>query len=123
MMIEDKKRTLRGQAEEVEDHVRNLKKKENETTHLIQDIARLHQRQREVLNEILYYSKGTHAERSATIDLEDLEQEHHSVMRYFEEGQEELHTLRKSEQSKQEQLQEDLILLQRKEEEEQDAEN
>ena len=57
MMIEDKKRKLRWQADEVEDRVRDLKKKENEATHLIQDIARLHQRQREVLNEILYYSK------------------------------------------------------------------
>ena len=123
MMIEDKKRKLRWQADEVEDRVRDLKKKENETIHLIQDIARLHQRQREVLNEILYYSKGTHAERSATIDLEDLEQEQHSIMRHFEEGQEELHILSKSEQQKQEQLQEDLILLQRKEEEEKNAEN
>ncbi|MBO0472850.1 hypothetical protein JZO86_03910 [Enterococcus ureasiticus] len=75
------------------------------------------------MNEILYYSKGTHAERSATIDLEDLEQEHHSAMRHFEEGQEELHTLRKSEQTKQDQLEDDLLMLQRKEEEEQDAEN
>ncbi|ALR99967.1 hypothetical protein ATZ33_00785 [Enterococcus silesiacus] len=123
MMTEDKKRKLRWQADEVEDRVRDLKKKENETTHLIQDIVRLHQRQREVLNEILYYSKGTHAECSATIDLEDLEQEQHSIMRHFEEGQEELHILSQSEQSKQEQLQEDLILLQRKEKEEQDAEN
>lgn len=123
MMTEDKKRTLRWQAEEVEDYVRDLKKKENETTHLIQNIARLHQRQREVLNEILYYSKGTHAERSATIDLEDLEQEQYSVMRHFEEGQEELHTLRKSEQTKQDQIEDDLLMLQRKEEEEQDAED
>lgn len=44
-------------------------------------------------------------------------------MRHFEVGQEELHILSKSEQRKQEQLQEDLILLQRKEVEEQDAEN
>ncbi|MBO0447670.1 hypothetical protein JZO78_15165 [Enterococcus ureilyticus] len=119
----DKKKKLQWQAEEVEDHVRDLKKKENEAMYLVQDIARLHQRQREVLNEILYYSKGTHAERSATIELEDLEQEQHSIMRHFEEGQEELHVLSKSEQRKQEQLQEDLLLLQRKEKEEQDAEN
>lgn len=80
-MTEDKKRKLRWQAEEAEDRVRNLKKKENETTYLVQDIVRLHQRQRKVLNEILHYSKATHAERSATINLENLEQEHHSVMR------------------------------------------
>ncbi|WP_086313792.1 hypothetical protein A5821_001332 [Enterococcus sp. 7F3_DIV0205] len=122
-MTEDKTRKLRWQAEEVEDRVRDLKKKETETTHLVQDIARLHQRQREVLNEILYYSKGTHAERSATIDLEDLEQEQHSVMHHFEEGQEALHILRKSEQTKQDQLEDDLLMLQRKEEEEKDAEN
>lgn len=122
-MTEDKTRKLRWQAEEVEDRVRDLKKKETETTHLVQDIARLQRRQREVLNEILYYSKGTHAERSATIDLEDLEQEQHSVMRHFEEGQEALHILRKSEQTKQDQLEDDLLMLQRKEEEEKDAEN
>ncbi|WYJ88080.1 hypothetical protein A5866_003208 [Enterococcus sp. 12C11_DIV0727] len=35
MMIEDKRRKLRWQADETEDRVRDLKEKENETTHLI----------------------------------------------------------------------------------------
>lgn len=70
----------------------------------------------------MYYSKATHAEHSATINLENLEQEHHSVMRHFEDGQEALHTLRKSEQTKQDQIEGDLLMLQRKEKEGQDAE-
>lgn len=122
-MTEEKKRKLQQQADEVEDGVRDLKKKENEATHLVQDIARLHLRQKEVLNEILHYSKGTHSERIVTIEIEDLEQEQHSVMRHFEEGQEELHILEKAEQSKQDQLQENLLILQRKEKEEKDAKN
>ncbi|MDA9471322.1 hypothetical protein [Enterococcus sp. 5H] len=115
---------LQVKIEEYEDRKIELKKKDTESDFLINNLQRVYQQQAEILEEFLYYSKGTEAERSARIDLEMLEDERTEAFRTFDVGKEELTELVSETERKKIQAEDDLLWLQKKQQaqkEEEDA--
>lgn len=115
---------LQVKIEEYEERKIALKKEDTESDFLINDLQRVYQQQAEILEEFLYYSKGTEAERSARIDLEILEDERTEAFRTFDAGKEELTELVSQTEREKIQAEDDLLWLQKKkqaQEEEEDA--
>lgn len=94
------------------------KEKEREVLAIGEQFQSIYRKQEELLNEVLYYSKGTLSEQSARIEIENLELQYREVMTHLSGGQEELQDSMKKETKKQEQLEEDLFYLIKKGQEE-----
>ncbi|MGG5342896.1 hypothetical protein [Enterococcus sp. AZ192] len=114
---------LQVKIEDYEKRKIELKKKDAESDFLLNDLQRIYQQQAAILEEFLYYSKGTEAERSARIDLEMLEDERTAAFRTFDAGKEELTELVSETERKKIQAEDDLLWLQKKQaqKEEEDA--
>ena len=104
--------------EQYEERIKEIKTKDSESNFLINDLQRVYQQQEAILEEILYYSKGTEAEHSARASLEQLEEERREAFQTFEQGKEELSELVNESERARDQAEEDLLWLKKKEQEE-----
>lgn len=109
---------LQMKIEQQEERIREIKEKDSESNFLIRDLQRVYQQQEAILEEILYYSKGTDAEHSARRSLQQLDEERRETFRTFEHGKEELSELVKESERARDQAEEDLLWLKKKEQEE-----
>ncbi|WP_139124882.1 hypothetical protein, partial [Enterococcus rivorum] len=68
------KKQLQLKIEQQEERIREIKAKDSESNFLIRDLQRVYKQQEAILEEILYYSKGTEAEYSARRSLQQLDE-------------------------------------------------
>lgn len=118
MTMNAEKIEIRHKISESETAIDLYKKKKRKVLDIGEEFQYIYRKQEELLNEVLYYSKGTISEQSARIEIEDLEHQYREVMTHLSSGQEELQESIKKETKKQEQLTEDLFYLVKKEQEE-----
>ncbi|MFC3633019.1 hypothetical protein [Enterococcus rivorum] len=112
------KKQLQLKIEQQEERIREIKAKDSESNFLIRDLQRVYKQQEAILEEILYYSKGTEAEHSARQLLQQLDEERREAFRTFEHGKEELSELVNESERARDQAEEDLLWLRKKEQEE-----
>ena len=106
-----------NQIQREEDRYHAYGKKLEESENIREAFARSYRQQEEVLQEILFFSKGTETERSAHYELEALAEEQTRDSQHFTHGQEELTERKKEARQRQEELEEAYALHKKKEKE------
>lgn len=70
-----------------ESRIHHLKKKKVEADSLMEQLVQSYMREHEILEEVLYYSKGTESQNHAYAQIEEMEYTLNQHKRAFEEGQ------------------------------------
>jgi len=82
--------SLRMKVEEAEENLNNLKKKTGEIPFVYEECQKVINRQKEIWERVLLYSKGTDSERQVYQKLDELEEKQRELTKVFSIADEEI---------------------------------